>query len=37
MNQIALFSEGNKKLLNLKEASNWASKYVNCDIKIANY
>ena len=36
MNQLTFLEEGEKKFINLKEASNWASKYLNRDITISN-
>ncbi|GIX43430.1 MAG: restriction endonuclease subunit M [Leptospiraceae bacterium] len=36
MNQLTLFKENQKKFINLKEASIWASKYLNRKITISN-
>lgn len=36
MNQLTFFKEGEKKFINLKEASNWASKYLNRNITTSN-
>ncbi len=36
MNQLSLFEGLQRELLNLKEASNWASKYLNREITISN-
>ena len=36
MNQLTLFGEGKKKFINLKEAANWASQYLNRKVTISN-
>ncbi len=36
MNQSTLFGEDKKKFVNLKEASNWASQYLNRKVTISN-
>lgn len=36
MKQLSLFEEKDKKLLNLKEASLWASQYLNRKVTISN-
>lgn len=36
MNQLTLFGYGEKKLINLKEASQWASQYLNRMVTISN-
>ncbi len=36
MDQLTFFKEGEKKFINLKEASNWASKYLNRNITTSN-
>ena len=36
MNQLKLFGRNEKKLINLKDASNWASQYLNRKVTISN-
>lgn len=36
MNQLTFLEEGEKKFINLKEASNWASQYLNRNITVSN-
>ncbi len=36
MNQLTLFGENKKKFINLKEAANWASQYLNSNITTSN-
>ncbi|UJS16086.1 MAG: site-specific DNA-methyltransferase [Candidatus Jettenia sp.] len=36
MNQLTLFGEEKKKFINLREAANWASQYLNRNITISN-
>jgi len=36
MSQLAFFREEDKKLVNLKEASVWASKYLKRNVTISN-
>ncbi|NMC12623.1 MAG: site-specific DNA-methyltransferase [Chloroflexi bacterium] len=36
MNQLTFFEEDEKKFINLKEASNWASQYLNRNITVSN-
>jgi hypothetical protein len=36
MDQLGLFKTGNKKFINLKKASDWASNYLNQNITISN-
>jgi len=36
MSQLAFFREEEKKLVNLKEASIWASKYLKRNVTISN-
>ncbi len=36
MSQLTLFAEEEKKLINLKEASSWASRYLNRNVTISN-
>jgi len=36
MSQLTLFGQQKKKFINLKEAANWASQYLNRDITISN-
>ncbi|MCX7797362.1 MAG: site-specific DNA-methyltransferase [Melioribacter sp.] len=36
MGQLSLFEDDNKKSINLKEASHWASKYLNKKVTISN-
>ncbi|MBN1212781.1 MAG: site-specific DNA-methyltransferase [candidate division Zixibacteria bacterium] len=36
MSQFSLFGEGTKKLINIREAANWASKYLNRNITVSN-
>lgn len=36
MSQLTLFGERKKKFINLKEASNWASKYLNRKVAVSN-
>lgn len=36
MNQLTFFEEGEKKFINLKEASNWASQYLGRNITVSN-
>ena len=36
MPQLTLFEQGGKRMLDLKEASRWASKYLNQKVTISN-
>ncbi len=36
MNQLTFFEKEEKQLINLKEASNWASQYLNRNVTISN-
>ena len=36
MNQLTLFEKEEKKLTNLREASEWASQYLNRKVTISN-
>ncbi len=36
MNQLPLFEQGEKKLLSLREASKWASQYLNRKVTVSN-
>lgn len=36
MNQLTLFGKEEKALINLKEASDWASQYLNRKVTISN-
>lgn len=37
MKQLSLFEEENKDLVNLKEASSWASQYLNRKVTISKF